>query len=153
MSKANRFLHYFLSHRDVTNELIGKISKDHYQYKPTETSMTASKLVTHMLESFYKFAATAKAGNPSAFQEKTEEESDLQKLAELYTDKTRRILESFSDSDFEKEIDVSAMFGRNMSARQFLQVALDHEIHHKGSLFVYVREMGHTDLPMFVKRG
>ncbi|MBM7693845.1 putative damage-inducible protein DinB [Peribacillus deserti] len=153
MSKANRFLHYFLSHRDVTNELISKIGKEHYQYQPTETSMPASKLATHILESFYKFAAAAKEGHLAPFQEKVEEESDLQKLAEIYTDKTRQILESLSDRDLEREIDVSAMVGRNMTARQFLQLALDHEVHHKGALFVYVREMGHTDLPMFMKRS
>ncbi|KYD26597.1 MULTISPECIES: DinB family protein [Geobacillus] len=50
------------------------------------------------------------------------------------------------------QIDVSD-FGIHIPAAQLLPMAMDHEIHHKGQLFVYVRAMGHTDLPLFVKRG
>ncbi len=58
-----------------------------------------------------------------------------------------------SDDDFDRTLDLTAIFGTQMSTAQFLQLAMDHEIHHKGQLFVYVRGMGHTDLPLFVKRG
>jgi uncharacterized damage-inducible protein DinB len=154
MNWSSQFVQYFLAHRHVTIELINKIEKEHYDYKPTPTSMSAKELVTHMLFTFYKFAKVAKSGDPALFREKMEEtETDLQKLAETYTEKTKILLESLTDEDFERTLDLTKIFGAQMSVAQFLQSAMDHEIHHKGQLFVYVRGMGHTELPLFVKRG
>ncbi|KAF0993667.1 DinB family protein [Geobacillus sp. TFV-3] len=154
MSRAKKWVQYFLSHRHVTMELINKIDEAHYDYKPTPTSMTAKQLATHMLFSFYNFANTAKHGDAALFRQKIEDpETNLAKLAETYTEKTKQLLESMSDDDFDRTLDLTAIFGTQMSAAQVLQLAMDHEIHHKGQLFVYVRGMGHTDLPLFVKRG
>jgi uncharacterized damage-inducible protein DinB len=152
VSRQKRFMHYFLAHRKVTLELIGKIGKEHYDYKPTPTSMTAKDLVVHMLTSFYRFALTAKRGDATPFQEKFDvAENDLVKLADMYTEKTKSVIESLTDEDLNQVIDLTQVLGMQFPAGQLLQVAMDHEIHHKGSLFVYVREMGHTELPMFVK--
>lgn len=49
-------------------------------------------------------------------------------------------------------MDLTNLFGMKLSGRQLLQLAMDHEIHHKGALFVYVRALGHTELPMFIQR-
>ncbi|MGZ0084253.1 DinB family protein [Geobacillus sp. C56-T2] len=154
MPRAQKWVNYFLSHRHVTLELINKIDEAHYEYKPTPTSMTAKQLATHMLFSFYNFANAAKHGDPSLFRQKIEEpETNLAKLAETYTEKTRQLIESMSDDDFNRTLDFTSIFGIHIPATQLLQMAMDHEIHHKGQLFVYVRAMGHTDLPLFVKRG
>jgi uncharacterized damage-inducible protein DinB len=154
MNRASRLVRYFLAHRSVTIELINKIEKEHYDYKPTPTSMPAKDLVTHMLFAFYRFAKTAKSGDPTLIREKIEEtETDLRKLAEIYTEKTKSLLESLTDEDFYRTLDLTKIFGVQMSLAQFLQLAMDHEIHHKGQLFVYVRGMGHTELPLFIKRS
>lgn len=154
MNRTNEIVQYFLTHRSVTVELVNKIEKEHYDYKPTPTSMPAKDLVTHMLFTFYKFAKVAKSGNPALFREKIEEpETDLQKLAETYTEKTKSLLESLTDEDFDRMLDLTQIFGAQLSVAQFLQSAMDHEIHHKGQLFVYVRGMGHTELPLFIKHG
>ncbi|MGV3265506.1 DinB family protein [Cytobacillus pseudoceanisediminis] len=153
MEKAQKFLNYFLSHRKVTNELIKKIDENNYDYKPTETSMAAGKLVTHMLTSFYMFSKTVKEGSPAVFGEKFEEIApNLSEAAENYTEKTIEIISSLTNDELERTIDMSRIFGMEFTGIQLLQLAMDHEIHHKGNLFVYVREMGHTELPMFVSR-
>ncbi|WP_026694311.1 DinB family protein [Peribacillus kribbensis] len=152
MNQSETFLQSFLSHRQVTNELIQFITPENYGFKPSETSMEAAKLARHIMESSYKFASVVKTGSLAPFQEKTAEEPDLHKFAEVYTNKTKEILASLSDQDFEKDVDVSAIFGSSMTGLQLLRSALEHEIHHKGALFVYVRGMGHTELPFFVKR-
>ncbi|WP_110112272.1 DinB family protein [Bacillus sp. CGMCC 1.16541] len=151
MSNTNQLLQHFLSHRSVTNELIQKIEETHYDYKPTPTSMSAQKLVTHMMTSFYKFVAVVKVGNLSPFQERKEEtESSLSTLAHTYTTQTVKLLESLTEEELEKELEVAAIFGSNLTGKQMLSIAIDHEIHHKGNLFVYVREMGHTELPLYM---
>src|SRR5690554_7020135 len=152
MNRSEMFMHSFLSHRNVTAELVGKIEKENYRYKPTETSMSAQTLVLHMLTSFYHFAAAA-AGYSPVDPYADEEDIHLDKLVKLYTDETVKVIQSMSDEDFKKEVDLTKMIGVKLPAEQVLHMAMEHEIHHKGNLFVYVREMGHTDLPLFVDRG
>ncbi|WP_096437902.1 DinB family protein [Alteribacter populi] len=152
MSKSQRFINHFLSHRKVTEELVSKISKDHYEYNPTPTSMSTKELVIHMLTSFYRFAAFATQQTPKQLHEE-DAEINITELAERYTKETVSLIETMSDEDFKTEIDVTHIIGVKLPAGQLLQLALDHEINHKGNLFVYVREMGHTDLPLFVNIG
>lgn len=152
MSKSNHYIDYFLSHRKVTNRLIEKIEKDNYDYKPTPTSMSAQELSLHMLQSFYQFAAAAAKQTPEMLHQEGET-VDLAALATTYTEKTVALIESLSDTDFEEEIDLTAIMGVKLPAATVIDMAIDHEINHKGNLFVYARLMGHTDLPMFVEKG
>ncbi|KAF0819820.1 putative protein YjoA [Bacillus sp. ZZV12-4809] len=154
MERAQKYLTYFLSHRKVTNELIWKIDNNNVDYKPAETSMSAGKLVTHMLTSFYMFAKTIKDGSPAVFGEKFDEIApNLSEAAENFTEKTIKVISSLTNEELERKIDMSQIFGMELTGSQLLKIAMDHEIHHKGNLFVYVREMGHTELPRFVSRG
>ncbi len=117
MSQSNQIVSHFLSHRNVTNELAEKISKDHYGYKPAETSMSAEELVKHILTSFHLFANVIKEGNASPFQNKQEEtETDLNVLARTYTEKTVAILEQLTEERLDREIDLTATFGRKSQA-------------------------------------
>ncbi|KYD04704.1 DinB family protein [Bacillus atrophaeus] len=153
MNKTSQIVSHFLSHRNVTVELIEKISNEHYSYKPAETSMSAEELAKHMLVSFYLFANVIKEGSPSPFQNQPKEtETDLNVLAKSYTEKTAAILEDLTEEQLNKEIDLTAAFGRKVTGAALLQLAMEHEIHHKGNLFVYVREMGHTELPFYQQK-
>ncbi len=58
-------------------------------------------------------------------------------LAAEYTQKTVDVLRSLSEDDLNKTIDATAAFGRKLPGSQLLQMAIDHEIHHKGNLYVY----------------
>jgi hypothetical protein len=53
-----------------------------------------------MLSAFYRFAKTVKTGNLDVFGEKLKEmEKDLKKLAEMYTERTKSLLESVTNED------------------------------------------------------
>lgn len=145
------YVSHFLSHRSVTNDLVARINEADYDFKPAETSMTAQKLITHMYTSYYKFIKTVKEGNGAPFLEKLDEtDVTLIQLGEEYTTKTKELLASLTDEELDREIDMSKIFGMNVTGHQMVQMAIEHEIHHKGNLFVYVREMGHTDLPLYI---
>ncbi|NJP38018.1 DinB family protein [Alkalicoccus luteus] len=151
MTKSTSFLKkYFLSHREVTKELTEKIASEDYAYKPTDTSMTAEELVTHMLTSFHQFACIAAGEEPEKLHEDTEQ-ATLQELAERYTDASVKKIESISDERLEETIDLSETFGMKVPAWRLIEIGIDHEINHKGNLFVYVRSLGFNELPMFVK--
>ncbi len=101
MSLNSHIKDRFLSHRLVTNDLIGKIKKEQYDYKPTPTSMSAQKLVTHMLTSFYHLASGAAKQTPTPLHDKNDD-IDLAKLARLYTDESIRLIESLTEDDLEE---------------------------------------------------
>ncbi|MFA9557096.1 DinB family protein [Evansella sp. AB-rgal1] len=151
MSKSENFIPYFLSHRNVTIALAEKVEKANYDFKPTETSMSAEKLVLHMVTSFYQFTAAATKQQPKQLHEEGSP-FELGEVTKLYTDETLVLLKNMVDEDFKEIIDLTAFLGTKLPAEQVLRIALDHEINHKGNLFVYVRMMGHTDLPMFVQK-
>lgn len=140
----------FLAHRDVTNELASLINKDHYAFKPAETSMEAEKLVKHMMKSANIFIAFAAGKQPLDLSEE-EAALSLDEYAKKFTDETLALFESLTDDDLDELIDMTHIFGAKMPAHQVIELAIDHEIHHKGNLFVYVRMMGHDDLPLYVR--
>ncbi|UOQ95378.1 DinB family protein [Halobacillus shinanisalinarum] len=150
MSKSAQFIDYFLSHREITKELAAKIDPKHYTYKPTPTSMEAQKLVNHIIESTYTFVRLANKQDTEKLLDENDS-TDLTEKVNTYTEATVKLLSALSDDDFEQVIDVSQILGKKVPASQLLNMAIDHEINHKGNLFVYLREMGHTNLPMYVK--
>lgn len=147
-NKKDNFLSKFRSHRAVTNDLISLIDENKEDYKPTETSMEVGKLANHIVESTYTFARLAANQAPAKLFDENDD-TDLKSKASAYTQETEKLLASLSEEDFDQMIDATSILGRELPAEAILQSALEHEIHHKGQLFVYVREMGHTDLPFF----
>ncbi|WP_280771182.1 DinB family protein [Salipaludibacillus daqingensis] len=151
MSQSSHIKDRFLSHRLITNDLIGKIKTEHFDYKPTPTSMSAHELVVHMLTSFYHLASAAAKQRPKTLHDK-DDDKNLPLLAQRYTDESVKLIESLSEERLDEFVDLSDSMGINVPARTLIDMAIDHEINHKGNLFVYVREMGHEKLPMFVKK-
>ncbi|MGP4076794.1 DinB family protein [Halobacillus sp. K22] len=151
MSKVEQFVNSFSPHRGALNDLIELIDEGNYAFKPTPTSMETDKLVNHTLKTTYTFARLAAKQSPEdLFPEG--DETPLTERARVYTDETMSSIKQLDDGDLDNLIDVKEMFGSEIPAGKLLEMAKDHEIHHKGQLFVYVRAMGHTDLPSFVKK-
>ncbi|CAH0290638.1 DinB family protein [Peribacillus simplex] len=153
MTNLTQYMQHFSSHRNVTVELIKHIQKEQYDYKPSEVSMSTHDLIVHILQSYYRFAKLAKTKDQQVMREKIEDtETDLGKLADMYTEKTKEYLESLTEEDLTQVIDATQVFGMHIPVAALLQMAIDHEIHHKGNLYVYLRGMGYTDkVPMFVQ--
>ncbi|MGG3847304.1 hypothetical protein NSQ41_15965 [Aeribacillus sp. FSL K6-8210] len=60
-----------------------------------------------------------KTGNLDVFGEKLKEmEKDLKKLAEMYTERTKSLLESVTNEDLDRQVDLSKIFGAKMSGSQ-----------------------------------
>jgi len=147
----SQLAHHFLTHRSVTNTLVEKIEKSSYDYKPTETSMSAKTLVEHMYTSYYGFMKAVKEGNASPITEKVENTYEtLIEFGKDLTDKTVELLDSLTEDELNRELDTTHIFGAKVTGHALVYMALEHEINHKGNLFVYLRLMGHTDLPLYV---
>lgn len=151
MKKESKYyINKFLAHREVTRSLVNKLYPAHYNYQPTATSMTAEELVIHMLDSFHQFVCLAAQSPYQKLYDETEQ-VNLLELVDRYTDTSLKLLESFDDEMLEAAIDANYLLGKELPAWKLIEEAIEHEINHKGNLFVYMREIGYKQLPMYVK--
>jgi uncharacterized damage-inducible protein DinB len=151
----SEFLKSWLLHRLVTVELVDMLPEGKLDFKPWGGAMTLSKLVTHLMTSGFQFSQAVKQGAMGDSGEKPVFSSitDLKKYVHEITEQTKSTLTSLTDEDLEKFVDTSKVFGRDLPGKVLLSSMRDHEIHHKGQLFIYARMTGVQNPPFFVKMG
>ncbi|QHW33983.1 damage-inducible protein DinB [Paenibacillus rhizovicinus] len=152
MTTINEFIGEWLSHRKVLHQMLEDVTTEQLQLKPWEKAMTLSGLILHITGAMGMFANTVKNGvytqavPPKAFTTIDELRANIA----ADTEETEAILRSIAPEQLEQSID---FFGHAMTGSALLQNAKDHEIHHKGQLFIYLRLAGIEKLPFFVYRG
>ncbi len=153
MTSAKQFLESWNRHRLVTVELVDLIGEEHLNFKPWDGAMTLGELVIHMMTSGTWFTSAVTSGVLGKPGDKPEISTmaDLKKYVHETTDATNAVLSSLTDEQMDKLIDATKVFKVNMPAIVLLSAMRDHEIHHKGQLFVYARMTGVQNPPMFVK--
>jgi len=151
MSTMNVFVTNWLNHRKVLLAMLDTVQNENLQYKPWEKAMSLSTLVLHINGSMDMFAQTVKNGvfTPPSTAKQAETIEELKTIVAADTASTKALLESLTDEQLEKEID---FHGMKMAGIVLLENGKDHEIHHKGQLFIYLRLLGIETLPFFVSR-
>ncbi|AEJ42251.1 DinB family protein [Alicyclobacillus acidocaldarius] len=155
MSKVESVLTHWHSHRDVLAPLVDSVPEDKLDFKPWDGAMSFRDLVWHILSTGAWFAAAAKTGRITNQPERPDlstKQAILQAISSL-TDRTHADVASVSDEQLESLVDTKAVFGADLPVNVLLSSMIDHEVHHKGQLFVYARIMGAEKLPFFVHRG
>ncbi|WP_367306894.1 DinB family protein [Alicyclobacillus acidocaldarius] len=155
MSKAQSVLTHWHSHRDVLAPLVDSVPEDKLDFKPWDEAMSFRDLVWHILSTSALFAAAAKAGRITDRPERPDlsTKQALVQAISSFTDRTHADVASVTDEQFESLVDTKAVFGRDLPVKVLLGSMIDHEVHHKGQLFVYARMMGAEKLPFFIHRG
>ncbi|MCU9614336.1 hypothetical protein OEV98_12375 [Caldibacillus lycopersici] len=74
--------------------------------------------------------------------------SDVRKTVKDFTEKTKATYESLTDADLEAE---NSSSHRKLQGpkKRYLTAMYDHEIHHKGQLFVYACMVGVKEVSLF----
>ncbi|WP_347813051.1 DinB family protein [Paenibacillus sp. BK033] len=121
-------------------------------YKPWEKGMSLAQLVLHITGAMDMFAKTVQNGvyTPGAKPAAPSTIEELKSVVAAATEQTEAVLRSLTPEQLEAPID---FFGNSLSGHALLQNAKDHEIHHKGQLFVYLRLVGIEQLPSYVSKG
>jgi uncharacterized damage-inducible protein DinB len=155
MGKAESFLNSWLRHRLVLIELVDLIPEEHLDFKPWEKAMTLKELVLHITfatDLFVEAVRQEKFIPPDSSQPEIHTVADLRHIVHEVTEKTKSTITSFTDKQFEILVDVTKPFGSHLPGEVLLHMIRDHEIHHKGQLFVYARMIGVENIPSFAKR-
>lgn len=155
LNKAQQFIDSWLRHRLVTLEILQSLTDQNLSFQPWDKALSLNQLVVHMLVSANMFAETARTGSFSRPDMSTVPQpqsiTELREIAKEWTEKTKQNIAPLSDDDFQNIIDVSAIFGSPVPASVILGAMRDHEIHHKGQLFVYARMVGVEKMPNFIQ--
>lgn len=156
MSIAAGFKTRFMIHRKVLIDLLARIPDEHVHYKPWDNALSLAEQAIHMATSAKQFVDSIQSGTfqvsrPNSQGNLTMDE--VRRNVQEHTGETLNGILSLTDEQFERDVDTTKVFGVNVPAKALMQSMIDHEIHHKGQLFVYARMVGVEDLPFFIYSG
>ncbi|ALC83759.1 MULTISPECIES: DinB family protein [Bacillus] len=149
MSKAEQMMKDWLQHRNVLEELLELIDDEHIDFKPWADAMSLGELALHVAgwnDVFVSMVKTEKLSVPDI--PKCETMADVRKAVKDFTEKTKATYEMFTDTELEAE-NSSSHPKLQGPKKRYLTAMYDHEIHHKGQLFMYARMVGVKDVPFF----
>ncbi|MFC4558439.1 DinB family protein [Virgibacillus kekensis] len=150
MSTMDEVVDGWLKHRLVVHDLLEVVGDEHVDFKPWEGASTLGELAVHIATSMDMFVKLVKNGKFAPPQEEKDFKTiqDVREIVQKYTEITKNDLRSLSKQQLTDEVE----FNRDIAPGSFwLSNAIDHEVHHKGQLFTYVRMAGAERVPFFMK--
>lgn len=154
MSKAESFVTQWMRHRTVLLEVLDRLGEKDPQFKPWDGAMSLSELAAHIAGAGMMFVNSVQTGRlaPPASAPKTPQTmEETRRLVRDLTEQTRTAMAALTDEQLEATVDAS-MLGFQAPGKVLLHSMREHEIHHKGQLFVYARMVGVKELPFFVAK-
>jgi len=128
----------------LTKAVLDAVPADQPDYRPDSCAKTAMELVRHIAASENRFLETTINGEfsaaPAAFPESAKTPADFAAWYGTQFEKNCEALTKLSGEQLLKMVDFRGMFQR--PAVTFLQIGLNHSIHHRGQLSTYLRPMG-----------
>lgn len=151
MSEINEIIASWKSHRNVLHAMLNDAQTEHLGLKPWEKAMSLSALTQHIVGAMDMFVRLVKNGayTPGDKPQPVETADELRARVAANTEASEAIIRSLSPEQLDATLD---FFGAKLTGRQLLRRAIDHEIHHKGQLFIYLRMAGVESLPMFMEK-
>lgn len=149
MKEAKRMMDEWLQHRNILEELLELIDDEHIDFKPWEDAMSLGDLALHVAgwnDVFVSMVKTEEFASPDIPECKTMKE--VRRAVKDFTEKTKATYELFTDADLETENYSSHPKLKGLKKR-YLTAMYDHEVHHKGQLFLYARMTGVKEVPFF----
>ncbi|HXX99412.1 MAG TPA: DinB family protein [Candidatus Limnocylindrales bacterium] len=128
----------------TTRAVIEAIPQANLDYRPDPSSKTAIELAWHIVASEHRFLSGVVVGafdyTPNHRPENVQTGPQIAELYGQYFAKDFEGLSKLSGEQLTRSIDFRGMF--QMPAVAFLNLSLNHSIHHRGQLSTYLRAMG-----------
>ncbi|GAA0447339.1 DinB family protein [Lentibacillus halophilus] len=141
----------WLQHRMVLDDLLAQTTDDDVDYRPWDGAMSLGELAIHIVTSTDMFIQGIKQGEFSepATENHYKTMTDVRTIVERYTEHTKEEIKSIFDFQLKGYILFQSV---RAPGTYWLSNAIDHEIHHKGQLFTYVRMIGAQNVPPFMRQ-
>ena len=145
------FLDYYEHLRERTNKLVATIPADKMDWTYKEGKYTIADMLRHIaaLER-YMFAENVQ-GRPSRYNGCGKDLADgCDNVVAFFNEMHRQSMEIFSsltDADLQEKCKTPA--GTPITTWKWLRAMTEHEIHHRGELYIYLNMIDVTTPPMF----
>jgi len=130
--------------RPVTKSVIGAIPADKADYRPDPITRSAIDLAWHIVTAENRFLEAVAAGsfdlNPWERPAAVGTPADINAWYDERSARAVEKLKGVSGADLVRPIDFRGLF--QFPAVIYLSLALNHSIHHRGQLSMYLRPMG-----------
>ena len=128
----------------MTKAVLEAVPADKPNFRPDSNAKTAMELVRHIAASENRFLETTINGefntSTGAIPENVKTPAEIAQWYAEQFEKNCDALNKLSGEQLLKMVDFRGMFQR--PAVTFLQIGLNHSIHHRGQLTTYLRPMG-----------
>jgi uncharacterized damage-inducible protein DinB len=130
--------------RPVTRAVIGAIPPDKCDYTPDPITRSAIELAWHIVAAENRFLEAVADGafdlTPRPRPDTVRSPADVNAWYDERLPRSLERLKAVSSDDLAKPIDFRGLF--KFPAVVFLRIGLNHTIHHRGQLSMYLRPMG-----------
>ncbi|QQE80208.1 DinB family protein [Alicyclobacillus sp. SO9] len=153
MSKAEQFANQWMMHRSVLLDILDRVDDKNFDFRPWSKAMTLGELAQHIAGAGALFINTAKTGQFSRpeGQPVVTSMAELRQFLKDSTDSGYATIKSMTDEEFDGPVTSEHILPDGTPASVWLSAMKDHEVHHKGQMFVYARMTGVEEMPNFVQ--
>ncbi|WCR27539.1 DinB family protein [Paenibacillus thiaminolyticus] len=149
MQQTEALLEAWLKQRTILEKLLLAIPDHHADFAPWDGAMTVSELAQHLGASADMFIRVAKTGEGQICMPQTVDcpsMKEVHRIVQEWTAKTTERFKTLTAEDLET-VYHSPFPNLDGPRSKLVRLVIDHEIHHKGQLFVYARILGVQELP------
>lgn len=149
MPQKELLLEAWLKQRAILEKLLRAIPDHHANFAPWDGAMTLSELAQHIGASADMFIRLAKTGEGQIGMPPIVEcasMKEVRRIVQEWTANTTEMFQTLTAEDLET-IYHSPFPNLDGPRSKIVRLVIDHEIHHKGQLFVYARMLGVKELP------
>ncbi len=151
ITSIKSFLDYYERIRERTNRLINVIPAEHFDFAYMQDKFTIADQIRHIAAiERYMFAETI-AGRKSAYQGCGKKLADgYENVLKYFNDLHRESLEIFSNlSNEDLKRKCTTPGNAEIAVWKWLRAMVEHEIHHRAQLYIYVNLLKIKTPPMF----
>lgn len=151
VTSIHSFLHYYERIRERTNALVRIIPHDRLEWAYLPGKFTVGDQVRHIATiERYMFAETI-AGRQSSYKGCGRDLADgYENVVTFFNDlheQSLTIFRSLRDDDVKRKC--TTPDGTEITVGKWLRAMVEHEIHHRGQLYIYLNLLGVKTPPMF----
>ncbi|WP_299823287.1 DinB family protein [uncultured Pontibacter sp.] len=151
ITSIKSFLDYYERIRERTNKVISVIPPDMMEWTYRAGKFTIADVVRHIAAIERYMYAENVAGRPSSYKGCGSELADGYEEVLLYFNEMHRqameIFGSLSDVDLQRKCKTPA--GGEITTWKWLRAMVEHEIHHRAQLYIYLNILGVKTPPIF----
>jgi uncharacterized damage-inducible protein DinB len=151
IGNAEAFVRYFDNIRSRTKRVIGEVPRDRLEWRPVPGAFSFGDLIRHLAAMERWMFAENVEGRPSRYAGHGPELAEGYGAVVAYLDRmheeSRAIFRRLGPEDLARPCTTPG--GATMAVWKWLRAMVEHEVHHRGQIFLMLRMLGVPTTPLY----